>query len=116
METYKMYIDGAFVDADSGDRYESLNPYNGEAIASIPQGGRADVDKAVAAARRAFDEGPWPRMSGEERSALIAKAAEILKDRMKDYARIESLDSGGTINKTGADAFLAPALPLDAGR
>ena len=71
METYKMYIDGRFVDADNGDRYESLNPFNGEAVGSIPQGGRADVDKAVAAARKAFDEGPWPRMSGEERSALI---------------------------------------------
>lgn len=107
METYKMYIDGQFVDADNGDRYDSINPYNGEAIGSIPQGGRADVDKAVAAARKAFDDGPWPRMSGEERSGLIGKAAGLLKDRMKDYARIESLDSGGTINKTGADAFLA---------
>jgi len=107
METYKMYIDGQFVDADSGDRYDSINPFNGEAIGSIPRGGVADVNKAIAAARRAFDEGPWPRMSGEERSELIGKAAALLKDRMKDYARIESLDSGGTINKTGADAFLA---------
>ncbi len=107
MESYKMYIDGQFVDAVAGDRYQSINPFNGEGIASIPQGGRADVDRAVAAARRAFDEGPWPRMSGEERSALIGKVADILKERMKEYARLESLDSGGTINKTGADAFLA---------
>lgn len=107
METYKMYIDGAFVDAENNDRYESINPFNGEAIASIPRGDTADVNKAVAAARKAFDYGPWPRMSGGERSELIGKAAAILKDRMKDYARLESLDSGGTINKTGADAFLA---------
>jgi len=107
MENYKMYIGGDFVDAESGDRYDSINPFNGEAIASIPQGGPADVDKAVAAARKAFDEGPWPRISGAERSELIGKAAALLKDRMKDYARLESLDSGGTINKTGADAFLA---------
>ena len=107
METYKMYIGGEFVDAASGDRTESLNPYNGEAIASIPVGGVADVEKAVSAARTAFDEGPWPRMSGEERAEIIARAATLLKDRMKDYAKLESLDSGGTINKTGADAFLA---------
>ncbi|MDC0033143.1 aldehyde dehydrogenase family protein [Alphaproteobacteria bacterium] len=107
METYKMYIDGQFVDADNGDRYESLNPFNGEVIGSIPLGGIVDVNKACAAARQAFDEGSWPRMSGEERGELIGKAAVLLKDRMKDYARIESLDSGGTINKTGADAFLA---------
>lgn len=107
METYKMYIDGEFVDAESGDRNDSINPFNGEAIASIPRGNAADVNKAVAAARKAFDHGPWPRMSGEERSDLIGKAAALLKERMKDYARLESLDSGGTINKTGADAFLA---------
>ena len=107
METYKMYIDGEFVDAESGDRNDSINPFNGETIASIPRGNAADVNKAVAAARKAFDHGPWPRMSGEERSDLIGKAAALLKERMKDYARLESLDSGGTINKTGADAFLA---------
>ena len=102
-----MYIGGQFVDADSGDRYDTINPFNGEKIASIPYVGAIDVDKAVAAARTAFDSGPWSRMSGEERSDLILKAAAILKERMKDYARLESLDSGGTINKTGADAFLA---------
>ena len=107
METYKMYIDGQFVESDNGDRYDSINPFNGEVIGSIPLGGVTDVQKAVSAARRAFDEGPWPHMSGDERSELIGKVAALLKDRMKDYAKIESLDSGGTINKTGADAFLA---------
>ncbi|MPY72406.1 MAG: aldehyde dehydrogenase family protein [Alphaproteobacteria bacterium] len=107
MEDYKLYIDGKFENAESGDTYKSINPYNGEAIATIPQGSARDADRAIRAARKAFDEGPWPRMAGEERSALIGKAAGLLKERMKDYARLESLDSGGTINKTGADAFLA---------
>ena len=102
-----MYIDGAFVESDSGERTNSINPFNGEAIASVPLGNARDVDAAVAAARRAFDQGPWPRMTGEERSELMAKAAALLKERMKQYAVTESLDSGGTINKTGADAFLA---------
>jgi aldehyde dehydrogenase (NAD+) len=107
MEDYKLYIDGRFENAESGDTYNSINPYNGEAIATIPQGSARDADRAIRAARKAFDGGPWPRMTGEERSALIGKAAGLLKERMKDYARLESLDSGGTINKTGADAFLA---------
>jgi len=107
MEDYKLYIDGRFENAESGDTYNSINPYNGEAIATIPQGSARDADRAIRAARKAFDEGPWPRMTGEERAALIGKAAGLLKERMKDYARLESLDSGGTINKTGADAFLA---------
>jgi len=107
MESYKMYIDGAFVDAEGGDRYESINPYNNQPIASIPRGGARDAAHAVAAARRAFDAGPWPLMSGEERSALMGKVAALLKERMKDYAVTESRDSGGTINKCGADAFLA---------
>jgi aldehyde dehydrogenase (NAD+) len=107
MEAYKMYIDGQFVDAGTGDTYQSINPYNGEAVAAIPQGGPQDADKAVRAARKAFDQGPWTKMSGEERGTIIGRAAALLKDRMKEYARLESLDSGGTINKTGADAFLA---------
>ena len=65
MEDYKMYIDGKFVDAESGDSYQSINPYNGEAIASIPQGSARDADRAIRAARKAFDDGPWTRMSAE---------------------------------------------------
>ena len=107
MQTYKMYINGEFVESENGDREDTINPFNSEAIASVPRAGAVDVNKAVAAARSAFDEGPWPRMSGEDRGHLISKAADILKERMKEYARLESLDSGGTINKTGADAFLA---------
>ena len=57
-----MYVDGAFVDAENGDCYNSINPFNGEAIAKIPLASVGDVNKAVAAARNAFDHGPWPRI------------------------------------------------------
>ena len=107
MESYQLYIGGAFTDAEGGETTHSINPYNGEAIAEIPLGGVRDADRAVVAARRAFDEGPWPHMSGAERGALIGKAAAILKERMKEFAANEARDSGGTINKCGADAFLA---------
>ena len=107
MESYQLYIGGEFTDAEGGETTPSINPYNNEPIADIPLGSEKDAAKAVAAARKAFDEGPWPRMSGAERGELIGKAAAILKQRMKDYAALESRDSGGTINKCGADAFLA---------
>jgi aldehyde dehydrogenase (NAD+) len=107
MESYKLYIGGEFTAADGGETYSSINPYNAEPIAEIPLGTARDAAKAVAAARKAFDTGPWPHMPGPERGELIGKVAALLKERMKDYAAVESRDSGGTINKCGADAFLA---------
>ena len=91
-----MYVDGAFVDAENSDCYNSINPFNGEAIAKIPLASVGDVNKAVAAARNAFDHGPWPRMSGEERSEFIGKAAAILKDRMKEFNKLPPTQSHGT--------------------
>ena len=107
METYQLYIDGAFVDAEGGRTQPSINPFDGEAIADIPVASPADAEKAILAARTAFDEGPWPHMSGEERSALIGKLAAAMKERQKELAANESRDSGGTIAKCGADAYLA---------
>jgi aldehyde dehydrogenase (NAD+) len=107
METYKLFIGGEFVAAEGGKTYPTINPWNGEPIAQIPRASVNDAKKAIAAARKAFDEGPWPRMKGEERSALIGKVAAIMKERQKEFAALESKDSGGTIAKCGADAFLA---------
>ena len=106
MDTYQLYIGGKFVDAEGGVTRPTHNPYNGEPIANIPVASVADAESAIAAARDAFDNGPWPRMSGEERSEIICTLSAKMKERMKDLARLESLDSGGTIAKTGADAFL----------
>ena len=106
MDTYQLYIGGKFVDAEGGAIKPTLNPWNSQPIANIPVAGVGDAKAAIAAARNAFDNGPWPRMSGVERSELICGLAAKMKERMKDLARLESLDSGGTIAKTGADAFL----------
>jgi aldehyde dehydrogenase (NAD+) len=107
MESYKLYIGGEFVDAEGGRTAPSIYPYTGEPIATVPVAGAADAKKAIAAARKAFDQGPWPRMSGEERSAIIGRLAAMMKDRQKELAEIEVKDSGGVIAKCGADAFLA---------
>ncbi len=107
MDAYKLYIGGEFVEAEGGASRPTFNPSNSEAIADIPVAGPDDARAAIAAARKAFDEGPWPRMSGEARSELIGKIAAIMKDRQKELAANESRDSGGTIVKCGADAYLA---------
>ena len=107
MDNYQLYIGGKFVDAEGGATKPTYNPWNGEPVANIAIADIADVEAAVEAARDAFDHGPWPNMSGEERSTIICDLAARMKDRMKDLARLESLDSGGTIVKTGADSFLA---------
>ncbi len=107
METYQLYIGGKFQDAENGATRPTTNPYNGEVIANIPVASENDALAAIAAARKAFDEGPWPHMTGEERGEIISGLAARMKELHKDFARIESLDSGGTITKTGADAYLA---------
>ena len=107
METYQLYIDGAFTDAEGGATAPSINPYDGEPVANIPVASVADAERAIAAARNAFDNGPWRAMTGAERGELIGKMSAIMKERSKDLAANESRDSGGTIVKCGADAYLA---------
>jgi aldehyde dehydrogenase (NAD+) len=107
METYQLYIDGAFVDAEGGRTSQITNPATGEPIANVAMATANDARKAIAAARRAFDDGPWPSMPGEQRGELIGKVAGLMKQRMKELAANEARDSGGTITKCGADAFLA---------
>jgi aminomuconate-semialdehyde/2-hydroxymuconate-6-semialdehyde dehydrogenase len=96
----KMFIDGKYVDALSGKTFESVNPATGEVIANVSEGGKADVDRAVKAARKAFDEGPWPHMPVAERSAILMKVAAGIKARMGELSEIESLDTGKPIRET----------------
>ena len=69
METFKMWIDGKWVDADSGKTFRTYNPATGEAVAEVPLAGLSDVDKAVAAARKAFPA--WSKKTQAERSAVV---------------------------------------------
>ena len=96
----KMFIDGQYVDAQSGKTFEDRNPATGELIANVAEGGAADVDRAVKAARKAFDEGPWPRMPVAERSAILMKISAGIKARMRELSELESLDTGKPIRET----------------
>lgn len=99
MSDYQMYIDGEFTEAESGESYATYNPATGEKLADVAKGGREDVDRAVAAARRAFDTGPWPRMDVKERSALVRQMGERIQANMDTLAQLEVKDGGGTIRK-----------------
>src|SRR6201996_6955905 len=91
-----LLIDGRRVASASGRMFKSLNPATEEVIATIAEGNEADVDRAVAAARRAF-EGPWRTMRAAERGHILLKWAELLKRHADEIVELESLDAGKPI-------------------
>ncbi len=94
MEKFKMWINGTWVEADSGRTFLTHNPANGEVIAEVPLAGKSDVDKAVAAARKAFPA--WSRKTQEERSSVVARIAAALKDHKDELIKLEILEHGAT--------------------
>ena len=95
----QLFIDGAWVDAQSGETFPTYAPSTGEKIADVAKAGREDAQRAVQAARKAFDDGPWPKMSGKERAEKLRAVAEIINGRSAEIAEIEARDGGGTIKK-----------------
>lgn len=93
-EPYKLYINGEFTASESGKTFDIINPVNNEPFAKAYKGGTEDVQKAILAARKAYDEGPWGRMSAKERSKLLIKAGRILSKRVEEFAVIETLECG----------------------
>ncbi len=96
---YRMYIDGEWVDARSGETFESIDPFTGRPWALIPSAGPQDVDDAVRAARRAFDEGPWRGMTAADRGRLMRRLAGLIAERAQDVAIVESTDNGKLIRE-----------------
>ena len=94
VRSFEMYIDGRWTSAESGETFRSEDPYTGEAWAEIPKAGAADVDRAVMAARRAFDEGPWSRTSPAERARLLRRLAALIAEHGERLARLEVRDNG----------------------
>jgi len=106
MRALKLYINGAFVDAENGETYHSINPSTGEPIAEVAWAGKADAAKAISAARDAFDNGPWPKMNASERRAVLDKVAEMLLERQDEFATIEVEDAGALVAKAKMDVGL----------
>jgi len=93
----KMLIDGKWVDSSSGKTFETINPATGEVIAKVAEGDKADVDKAVKAARKTFEKGPWRKMSARERGRLLYKLGDLIEQNIDELAALETLDNGKPI-------------------
>ncbi|KAJ6760667.1 ALDEHYDE DEHYDROGENASE-RELATED [Salix purpurea] len=87
-------INGQFVDAASGKTFPAYDPRTGEVIARVAEGDAEDINRAVAAARKAFDEGPWPKMSAYERSLIMLRFADLVDKHRGELAALESWNSG----------------------
>ncbi|MGD0930935.1 MAG: aldehyde dehydrogenase family protein [Candidatus Korobacteraceae bacterium] len=90
----KMFIDGKWGEAASGKTFPTYNPATGEVMAQVAEGDREDINRAVQAARKAFDGGPWPEMTASERGRLIWKLADLIEQHLEEFAQLESLDNG----------------------
>jgi acyl-CoA reductase-like NAD-dependent aldehyde dehydrogenase len=127
---HQLFIDGRFVDAASGETLATLNPHDNTVIADVAMAGKADVDKAVAAARRAF--APWSRMAAADRGRILLKLADLIEANTEELARLESLDTGHPIKDSRAldvprtaacfryfggmaDKFQGDVVPVEAG-
>jgi aldehyde dehydrogenase (NAD+) len=103
-ETYRLLIAGEEVDAASGETFDTVDPSTGEAFANVAKGGPEDARRAVESARKAFDEGPWPKMKGRERAQYLLKVADLVKQNAGHLAELEARDAGHTIRMAkGAD-------------
>src|ERR1700691_2665282 len=93
-KTRKILINGKWVEAASGKTFPTYNPATGEVLANIAAGDKEDIDRAVKAARAAFETGPWSKISPSERGRLIWKLGDLLEKHAEEFAQLESLDNG----------------------
>ncbi|HMF40818.1 MAG TPA: aldehyde dehydrogenase family protein, partial [Polyangia bacterium] len=101
MNTGQLFIAGSWRAPASGSTYDTINPATEEPSAQVGRGDERDVDAAVAAARKAFDSGPWPRMSAAERGRIVWKLGDLIMQNLDEMARLESLNTGKTLFDSG---------------
>jgi acyl-CoA reductase-like NAD-dependent aldehyde dehydrogenase len=104
----RLFIDGAWADPRSGLHFKTINPATEEAITDVAEAGPEDVDAAVQAARKAFESGPWSKMSGADRGRILWKLGDLIEANVQELGRLETLDQGKTITEsTRVDVPLA---------
>jgi aldehyde dehydrogenase (NAD+) len=106
MDRNDLYIDGAWRTATSGDVHDAINPASEAVLGRVAQAGPADVEAAIAAARRAFDDGPWPRTSPKERAAALLRMAEAMRRRRDELVDLD-------VAEVGRPRFIAEAVFVD---
>ncbi len=113
------FIGGQWLPAASGKTFETINPATEEVITNVAEGDAADVDLAVAAARKALDNGPWSRMDARDRGRLMYKLADMIEEEIDELAALESLDNGKPIREAATATcrscstcyVITPAMP-----
>lgn len=129
LQRYQMYIDGQWVDSGDGKTFTSLNPATGESWAEIPEATASDVERAVEAAHRAFNEGEWARALPTARGRYLRRLAELLAEKSEQLGRTETIDTGKMLKETrwqakyiaeffhfyagAADKIMGATLPID---
>src|ERR671928_538146 len=96
---YQLFIDGQWVDSESGKTFKTPNPATGETLAEVAEADKADIDKAVAAARKAF-EGKWGKMSARDRGRLLYKLSQLIEERSQELAQLETADNGKPLRES----------------
>ncbi len=99
----RLYIGGEWTDADDGGTFEVENPARAEVVTEVAEGGAADIDRAVAAARHAFEDGEWASMSARQRGQLLWKLSQRLEERKREFATVETLNNGKPLFESGID-------------
>lgn len=99
----KMVVGGRLEDAASGERIEMICPSDGQVFATIPRGDQKDVDRAVSAARRAFEEGPWPRTPAAERGRILMRLSALIAEHHEELSGLDARDVGKTIKSARND-------------
>jgi aldehyde dehydrogenase (NAD+) len=93
----QLFIDGDWTPAASGKTFQTENPSTGEVLAELAEGDKADVDRAVAAARRAFDEGPWSRFTPMQRQRVMLKLADLIDENIAEFGLLDSMEMGAPV-------------------
>ena len=107
----QLFINGQWVDAASGKTFETPNPATGDTLARVAEGDAEDINRAVTAARRAFESGPWSRMTPSERGRIIWRIGDLILEHVTELAQLESLDNGKPVAvAAAADVPLAADL------
>src|ERR1700675_3533571 len=92
--THKILINGKWVDAASGKTFPTYNPATGEVLSRVAEGDKEDINRAVKAARAAFESGPWSKITPSERGRMIWKLGDLIEKHLEEFAQLESLDNG----------------------
>jgi aminomuconate-semialdehyde/2-hydroxymuconate-6-semialdehyde dehydrogenase len=96
----KLFIDGEYVDALSGDTFESINPATNERLALVANGSEQDAKRAIQSAKNAYDSGVWSKMPVEERSEILCKMSDLIMENVDELAMVETLDVGKPIKES----------------